>query len=283
MVKSMKMDTRPKPQAGVMHTDFFTSSYGGIKQTGWRRYHKLLSMLDTLCDARLCASLRRARLASADMPVQRILLATVNVPGREKDLQTLIASLTQTRHQVTTAIIPMGMRGKFDNIDLALTEHDLSTFDWLLVVDDDIALPPHFLDLFIYFCWRERLQLAMPAHRFLSHKSFTVTERHWGAVARLTNFVEIGPVTLLHASLFSALTPFPSLRFAWGLDVLWSSEAKRKGWRLGVVDATPVRHLRPIGQSYDSRQAMQEGQDFLDARNVSLPRTEILKPGIKIW
>ena len=166
------------------------------------------------------------------------LAETWNDPVRHWPIKNaLIASLTKTRHQVTTAIIPMGMRGKFDNIDLALTEHDLSTFDWLLVVDDDIALPPHFLDLFIYFCWRERLQLAMPAHRFLSHKSFTVTERHWGTVARLTNFVEIGPVTLLHASLFSALTPFPSLRFAWGLDVLWSSEAKRKGWRLG--------HFRP--------------------------------------
>lgn len=283
MVKSMKLGTQPKPQAGFVQTDFFTSSYGSIQRTGWRRYHKLLGMLDTLCDARLSASLQRARRASADMPVQRILLATVDVPGREKDLQTLISSLTQTRHQVTTSIMPIGERGKYDNINLALSGRDLSRFDWILIVDDDIALPPHFLDLFIYFCWRERLQLAMPAHRFLSHKSFTVTERHWGALARLTNFVEIGPVTLLHASLFAALTPFPSLRFAWGLDVLWSSEARRKGWRLGVVDATPVRHTRPIGQFYNSRQAMQEGQDFLDARSVSLPRTEILKPGVKIW
>lgn len=282
MVKSMTLGTQRKPQAGRAQTDFFISSYGSIEQTGWRRRRMILGMLDAFCDARLSTSLRRAHLASTDMPVQRILLAAVNVPGREKDLQTLISSLTQTRHQVTTTIAPIGERGKYDNINLALSGYDLSAFDWLLIVDDDIALPPDFLDLFVYFCWRERLQLAMPAHCFLSHKSFTVTERHWGSVARLTNFVEIGPVTLLHASLFATLTPFPSLRFAWGLDVLWSSEAKRKGWRLGVVDATPVRHLRPIGQSYDSRQAMQEGQDFLDARSVSLPRSEILKSGTKI-
>jgi hypothetical protein len=267
-----------------MRTDFFTSSYGNIRQARWRRYHKLLGMLDVLCDARLSAMLRRARRTSPDMPVQRILLAAVSVPGREKDLQTLISSLTQsTRHQVTAATMPMGERGKFDNINLALSEYDLSTFDWILIVDDDIALPPHFLDLFVYFCWREKLQLAMPAHRFLSYKSYAVTERHWGSAARLTNFVEIGPLTLLHASLFAALIPFPSLRFAWGLDVLWSSEAKRRGWRLGVVDATPVRHLRPIGLSYSSGEAVQEGQHFLEARNISLARTEIFRPGIKIW
>ena len=176
----------------------------------------------------------------------------------------------------------MGERGKFDNINLAIAAHDLSQFDWVLILDDDIVLPANFLDLFIYFCHRERLQLAMPAHRFLSHKIFTATERHWASVARLTSFVEIGPLTLLHSSLFAALIPFPSLRFAWGLDVLWSQEAKRLGWRLGVVDAVPIRHLRPVGQSYSGGLAMEEGRRFLEAQNVSITRAEIFGPEVKI-
>jgi hypothetical protein len=267
-----------------MQTDFFTSSYGNIQQARWRRYGKVLDMLDALCDARLAASLRRALLASATMPSQRILLAAVRVPGREKALEDLIQMLGRaTRHQVTSAIVPMGERGKFDNINLAVAGHDLSQFDWVLILDDDIAVPDHFLDLFVYFCHRERLQLAMPAHRFLSHKIFAVTERHWGSGVRRTAFVEIGPLTLLHATLFAQVMPFPSLRFAWGLDVFWSSEAWRLGWRLGVVDATPIRHLRPVGQSYSGALAMEEASRFLEARNVTLTRAEIFRPDEKIF
>jgi hypothetical protein len=267
-----------------MQTDFFTSSYGNIQQARWRRYGKVLGALDALCDAALAASLRRALLASATVPSQHILLAAVRVPGREKPLEDLIRTLGQrTRHRLTIATVPMGERGKFDNINLAVAGHDLSKFDWVLILDDDIAVPDHFLDLFVYFCHRERLQLAMPAHRFLSHKIFAVTERHWGSVVRRTAFVEIGPLTLLHATLFAQLMPFPSLRFGWGLDVLWSSEAQRQGWRLGVVDATPIRHLRPVGQSYSGGLAMEEASRFLEARNVTLTRAEIFRPDVKIF
>ena len=38
------------------------------------------------------------------------------------------------------------------------------------------------------------------------------------------------------------LLPFPELRFGWGLDLHWAALAAERGWRLGVVDATPVRH-----------------------------------------
>ena len=272
------------PLFGAMQTDFFTSSYGNIQHARWRRYGKVLGALDALCDARLAVPLRRALRASSGVPSQHILIAAVRVPGREKALDDLIGTLGRsTRHALTVAVAPMGERGKFDNINLAIAAHDLSKFDWVLILDDDIALPEHFLDLFVYFCRRDGLQLAMPAHRFLSHKTFSVTERHWGSVVRRTGFVEIGPLTLLHSSLFAALMPFPSLRFAWGLDVFWSSEARRQGWRLGVVDATPIRHLRPIGQSYSGGLAMEEARDFLKARNVTLNRAEIFRPDTKIF
>ena len=267
-----------------MQTDFFTSSYGNIQHASWRRYHKVLNMLDALYDARLASSLHKARRAASIVTRQRILISAVSVPGREEALQAVIRSLAcSTRHALTMAIAPMGDRGKFDNINLAISAYDLAQFDWLMILDDDIALPPHFLDLFVYYCHRERLQLAMPAHRFLSHKTFAVTERQWASTVRLTGFVEIGPLTILHSSLFPALLPFPGLRFAWGLDVLWSREAKRHGWRLGVVDATPIRHLRPIGQSYDGGQARQEAEQFLAARKVTLARSEIFGPDVKIY
>ena len=38
------------------------------------------------------------------------------------------------------------------------------------------------------------------------------------------------------------LLPFPALRYGWGLDLHWAAVAAERGWRLGVVDALPVRH-----------------------------------------
>ena len=49
-------------------------------------------------------------------------------------------------------------------------------------------------------------------------------------------------MTAFHARSFERLLPFPPLRFGWGLDAYWGAIARQEGWRLGVVDATPVRH-----------------------------------------
>ena len=47
------------------------------------------------------------------------------------------------------------------------------------------------------------------------------------------------------------LLPFPELRFGWGLDLHWAALAGRHGWRLGIVDALPVRHESAlVGATY---------------------------------
>jgi hypothetical protein len=78
--------------------------------------------------------------------------------------------------------------------------------------------------------------------------------------------VEIGPVTALHADAFEALLPFPDLRMGWGLDARWSALAAERGLRLGIVDATPVRHEQPVAAAYPRDAAMAEAERFLDGR-----------------
>ena len=41
----------------------------------------------------------------------------------------------------------MGDRGKFDNINVALQGYWLDQFDWLIVTDDDVRLPPNYTPL----------------------------------------------------------------------------------------------------------------------------------------
>jgi hypothetical protein len=71
------------------------------------------------------------------------------------------AELERSGHDVTVVTTGLGGRGKFQNLNALLAGHDLAAFDWVLVVDDDVALPRRFLDAFV--CHAEGLQLAQPA------------------------------------------------------------------------------------------------------------------------
>ena len=134
----------------------------------------------------------------------------------------------------------------------------------MIVLDDDARLPRHFLDRFLLCAERFGLQLAQPALRHTSHAAWRVVRRARWSVARRTRLVEIGPVTAFHRSVAGELLPFPPLRMGWGLDAHWGGLALERGWRLGVVDATPVRHdSRRTASGYDRDAAVAELRDFL--------------------
>ena len=74
-------------------------------------------------------------------------------------------------------------------------------------------------------------------------------------------------MTAFHRDTFSTLLPFPALRMGWGLDAHWSALARERGWRIGIVDATPVGHtLRPAADSYPREAATAEARAFLAGR-----------------
>ncbi|HSD80472.1 MAG TPA: hypothetical protein VLB47_07420, partial [Solirubrobacteraceae bacterium] len=189
------------------------------------------------------------------------------VPGL---LPAALAELRGSRHDVTVRTAHAGARGKFENLNALLADPgtDLGAVDWLLVVDDDVALPRGFLDSFLCAAERTGLKLAQPAHRLHSHAAWAVTRRRPRSTARETTFVEIGPVTAFHRDTFATLLPFPAgLRMGWGLDVHWAAIARERGWPIGVVDATPVGHtVRPAGDAYPREEAAAEARAFLEGR-----------------
>jgi hypothetical protein len=94
-----------------------------------------------------------------------------------------------------------------------------------------------------------------------------VTRRRPASLVRETRFVEIGPLTAFGRRAAAELLPFPELRYGWGLDLHWAALAEQRGWRLGVVDATPVRHeFATIGSAYPRAEAEAEAADFLAPR-----------------
>jgi len=158
--------------------------------------------------------------------------------------------------------------GKFENLNALLAAAPpLDYFDWVLVVDDDVGLPPRLVDRFVALCETLGLDLAQPAQTRRSHAAWRVTRRRAFSLARRTPYVEIGPVTGFRAGVASELMPFPPLRFGWGLDNHWGALARERGWRLGVIDCLPVRHeSQRVASAYAHADAKVEARAFLRDR-----------------
>jgi GT2 family glycosyltransferase len=251
------------PTGAAPAEDFLSGTSGTV---GGKR-GALLRARDAWLDVREAP--RRARLrraARSEPPRRRVLAVGIDRPGSLMDAAR--AELMRSRHAVDVVTGPQGERGKFENLNGLLAAHPPGAYDWLLVIDDDVALPRGFLDSFLCAAERTGLKLAQPAHRLYSHAAWPVTRRHPGATARETTFVEIGPVTAFHRDSFDVLLPFPDgLPMGWGLDVHWAAVAAEHGWPIGIVDATPIGHTqRPAGSGYARDAAQAQARAFLADR-----------------
>jgi len=210
---------------------------------------------------------RLVRAARLGPPTRKVLVLGVERPQYRATAQAIRGELKRSRHNAQIHFAPVGDLGKFENLNRMLAAHPPEGHDWLLVVDDDISLPKGFLDRFLFLAERFSLDLAQPAHRFASHAAWRVTRRRTGDVVRETRFVEIGPLTAFAPSTFSTLLPFPELRMGWGLDLHWAALARDRGWRCGVIDATPIAHrAAPAASAYSREQALAEARAFLAER-----------------
>ena len=247
-----------------------------------------LTVTRTLADAALGAAsalaftgLRLDRLAAVQQP-RRVLVLSVYRPGSE--LAQAVPRLRSDRHDVHLAFGSTGPAdsalrgdtaatemsgGKFENLNRLLeSAPPVVAHDWVLVVDDDVGLPPRFLDRYVALCERLGLDLSQPAQSRRSHAAWRVTRRRPFSLARRTQYVEIGPVTAFAGPVAAELMPFPELRFGWGLDNHWGALARERGWRLGVVDSLPVRHeTRAVASSYTHAEAIAEARSFLAGRS----------------
>ena len=238
-----------------------TGHVAGVRRTASR------TIGDALLDLRARAAARALdRLAEA-VPRRKVLALSVYRTDSTQ-IEPAVSELRRTRHDLRVALGSTAelSGGKFQNLNVLLASADRE-FDWLLVVDDDVDLPRHFLDRFLALAEHFDLALAQPAQTLMSHAAWRVTRRRGGSLVRETRFVEIGPVTAFRKDAADALTPFPDLKYGWGLDLHWAAVAAENGWRLGVVDALPVKHERsPVATAYAHEDAIAEAQRFLTGR-----------------
>jgi hypothetical protein len=264
----------------------------------WRRAKRTAGELAFGAMDMLAATrLRAGRLARDTRSPLDVLVIGVYRDGSV--LADALPAVHSSRHNVRIALGSMGAAdpalrehtvaedlagGKFENLNRVLEAAGARTAadaragdaaaapgraerDWVVVVDDDVRLPRAFLDRFLAVCEAFHLDLAQPAQTLRSHSAWKVTRRRPASLVRVTRFVEIGPVTAFGRRAAAELLPFPELRFGWGLDLHWAAVAGRNGWRLGVVDALPVRHESAlVGATYSRDDAVEEAAGFLADR-----------------
>ena len=167
---------------------------------------------------------------------------------------------------VTETVLTDMRGGKFANLNRVAEAAGPLAADWVLVIDDDVSVARHFLDRLLAVADRFRLALAQPALSRASYGWWNVNRRR-PALVRETRFVEIGPALLMNREAYKALAPFPEDGMGWGLCLHWAAVAERKGWRLGVVDAVPVRHeSRPTASAVDVAEARAAAERLLASR-----------------
>jgi hypothetical protein len=214
----------------------------------------------------LSGTRRRLRHLGRRIPRRSVLVATVYAPD-SRLIGPALDELRASHHNVRVECGSLAdlHGGKFENLNTLLG--DRPDVDWTIVIDDDVVLPRHFLDGFIALAEAFEFELAQPAQTLASHAAWSSARRVPLSVARQTNFVEIGPVTAFSRKAAAELLPFPALKMGWGLDLHWAAVAQERGWKIGVIDALPVRHeTRPVGGSYSSAEATEEAQRFLAGR-----------------
>lgn len=163
----------------------------------------------------------------------------------------------------STVLVEPELTGKFTLINRLI--ENVESFDWLLVCDDDVRLPPSFLDRYVAHVDRFGFALSQPARTADSYIDHLIVTQMPGLTGRLTRFVEIGPVFCIHRSAYPLLLPFDErTSMGWGLDLVWPFLLDRQNLRMGIIDATPVGHsLRKPVANYSHQKAAKEMEDFL--------------------
>lgn len=159
-----------------------------------------------------------------------------------------------------------GKSPKFSLLNRLIRETDLAEFDWTIVTDDDLRFEYGSLNAFLALADKAGMDIAQPAHALGSYVNHRFTVRNPLAIARLTTFVEIGPLFAIKRSHYNRFLPFPeNVGMGWGLDVEWS-DLQTQGARFGIVDWVTLRHLHPLARDYDAGEELKRLQELLKAR-----------------
>jgi hypothetical protein len=155
--------------------------------------------------------------------------------------------------------------------------------DGVVIFDDDVYFSGKGGRRFPSLAASAGFDVAQPAHRRVGEGNFPALTVNHLSTARVTMFVEVGPVVFFSPRVLPQVLPLADFGMGWGLDVRWT-RLRCSGFRFGVVDATPMVHTGKVGVDYATapeRETLNRELADLGARDVvDLVRTtgEVWRP-----
>lgn len=125
-------------------------------------------------------------------------------------------------------------------------------YDYIWLPDDDLLTQADNIDRFFATATALRWDLCAPALDEGSYYAHYSTLRNQRSTARRTGFVEIMAPCFSRDALARLLPTLAlsSTGWGWGLDSVWPKLLDYQN--MGVIDATPVCHTRPVGAFRDA-------------------------------
>jgi hypothetical protein len=119
-------------------------------------------------------------------------------------------------------------------------------YRYILIIDDDIYLPPGEISRFFALCERHGTYLSQPALRWFTHTTLNIFVRNPVCLLRRVSFVEVMAPCFSSAALAELLHTFGMTKSTWGTDLAWGGLLQGRH-PIYVVDAVTLQHTRTGG------------------------------------
>ena len=167
----------------------------------------------------------------------------------------------QERPDDVTLTIEKGTKSIELNASMDKLADRIWTYDWMWVLDDDLAADLATLNRFVEIVEEYELDLAQPALGGGSYVAYDITRQRPHMALRFTSFVESMAPCFSRRALELCLPYLNSTVSSWGPDYLFPKLLGYPKDKIAIVDETPVIHTRPVAMGPNIALAKELGAD----------------------
>lgn len=200
-------------------------------------------------------------------------------PALAANWRTAWWALDATSPQLAAFTVGEGPGEKLPLLNRIFEEMEPS--DWTVVSDDDLEFRRGDVVEFVAMCEQLGFDLAQPARERGTQHAHQITKRARLSRARLTSFVQDGPMYAVGPRWRERLLPPPTERgMGWGVEIDWF-KLYQQGCRLGIVDASPIEHVGSPTADYDYTEMNRRMKAELAA--LGYPRWAGMQETVAVW